>query len=217
MKRAAGFTLIELLLVLGVLALMAAAAFWVYDEVQFRRAVTMEGRNIQSVVASISGQSAQFGSTAYLGVGYAKKTSWNINLPQCLNGWCNDFGSVTKVSPASCWVSGMGAVRSNNGFELQYSDLSKRACVGLLNALGGATPSAVTVMNPNRVYVVFCKPGTLNCSDNGTRQVTQLGQLPNACRGDFKVSIEPQAAADICKTESNRFNLLYYPAPGKRL
>ncbi|WP_254575142.1 pilus assembly FimT family protein [Stenotrophomonas acidaminiphila] len=217
MKRATarGFTLIELLLVLGILAALMGAAFWLYNEVQFQRAVTNEARNLHTVVATVTSQSAAFRSTTYLGNGWGAKSTWSMNLAQCDYGWCNEFGGATGIFPTSCWTSSSGRPQVlNNGFAVSYQNLGQRECQALLSRLGSATPSAIYAQAPVTGWVVLCEPGTPSCSSNGTRLVRMITQQPSMCAGDFRVTIAPTAAFDVCSGDRNTFQLHYYPAVG---
>lgn len=223
MKRSHGFTLIELLLVLGILAAVMGGAFWLFQEVSFQRAVTMEGKNVQTVVASITGASEQFRSTTYLGADYAAKSAWNMNLPNCGSGWCNDFGSVTRVLSLSCWSNKMGPQHVfHNGFEIQYDGLTQRQCQGILGKLGTATPNTIRVWGSRGPqYLVPCepnapaRPGFPACSPNGSLRVTLLNQTPGICGTDnYVFPMSPTIAFDACSEGSNRLQLQYFPAPG---
>lgn len=218
-KRQGGFTLIELLLVLGVMALLLAAGFWLWKEVNFRRAVTMEARNVQTVVATISSNAAAYRSTVYLGNDLsAPKGTWNMNLPACPGGWCNGFGGVTRVSRVSCWHNGMSRPHSrDNGFSVSYEDgtLDKRQCLALLNALGPARPAMVRVVNPGQPsqFFEFCEPGSSGCSTNGTRTSNRFD--PAACSSEYQAPLTLSQQQDICSSETgNRFQLWYLPALG---
>jgi len=223
MKRAAGFTLIELLLALGVLAALMVVSFYLYREVNFHRAVSMETRNINTVVASISSQAASLGSTTFLTATPGVRSTWSMNLPVCQGGWCNAFGQTTQTSYVSCGsASSNGANVRWNGFAITMKNLDQRTCTAMLTNLGGATPPLVGFQTNGTgpvKYVVLCGPTENGCTAAGFKTVGSPFQTPKPCNGDYKTPVSIEAALAICSDaddERNNFVLTYFPARGTK-
>jgi prepilin-type N-terminal cleavage/methylation domain-containing protein len=135
-RRQGGFTLIEILLVIGIIAILAIAAFVIYPQVQSSSRANTEQSNITSISAGIKNLYATTHDYATLTGGIANQAGV---IPPTMNG-----GNATSTATlSSAWsgavtISGSdaaGAASTAVGtrqFRLVYAAMPSAVCIKLI-------------------------------------------------------------------------------------
>lgn len=138
-RNQGGFTLVEILLVLGIIAILAIAAFIIYPQVQASNRANTEQSNLTAITA---GTKNLFGSTR----DYGPATNAVLNVarvfPAGMNG--GKFGSTDTVSSSwsgSVTVTGdtclgvSSAAANTRCFQVLYAGMPSEVCSKLVPGL----------------------------------------------------------------------------------
>jgi prepilin-type N-terminal cleavage/methylation domain-containing protein len=150
-NRNKGFTLIEILLVIGIIAILAIAAFVIFPQVQASSRANNEQNNIATIAAGVKNLYGSAGK--YDGV-----TNDVINVARIFPASMNGGSNATGVSIKSSWdgavsVLPVGAAAPYKNFSITYSAVPAAVCTKLVPAIAanfdkvsvgtGATPTVV--------------------------------------------------------------------------
>lgn len=149
-RNQGGFSLVEILLVLGIIAILAIAAFIIFPQVQASNRANAEQSNITTITAGIKNL---YGATRnYTGVGNPVVNQARI-FPASMNG-----GSFASDAPITSSWSGAVTVAPGTGapprqFTITYADMPSEVCTRLVPGMlqnfvsiavgDGATPAAL--------------------------------------------------------------------------
>lgn len=129
-QKQQGFSLVELLLVLGVIALIAIAAFIIYPSVQAGTQANTESSNITSVVA---GTKNLYGSRGTYG-GVNNDTLRNARIfPSTMVGGNFTAGEAKSVWGNDVTVAPQGTPATR--FSILYADIPTEACIKFVSGV----------------------------------------------------------------------------------
>lgn len=158
-----GFSLIEILITIGIIAVLALAAFIAFPIVQGRLHAKQEASNIRSIQANVRATFlSQNGTYTGLGNGRSAGDRGTANLarifPVSMNG--GDFSQnvpIQAVWGGDVWVwqrpavtTPMGAIAQHKSFGISYDSVPRNVCAPLVMALSDDFRS-ITINN-NEVY-----------------------------------------------------------------
>lgn len=141
-RRQKGFSLIEILLVLGVIAILAIAAFVIYPSVRNRSQANSEVQNLNSIKASINTlYSASGGNYRTLTAGIANQARV---FPSSMNGsnfsasapivssWGGSVSLVVNTAATTTTQTPGGSIPANRSFSITYADVPAAVCLPLV-------------------------------------------------------------------------------------
>ena len=131
-KRNKGFTLIEVLIVLGIAAIVAAAAYFTYNSVRLTNQINEETRNLEILRTGIQNIYANVGTDKYLSLhdgmvaksGFVPSTMVTSSGTKLKNIWSNEY-TISGVTNSSTRV----------GYFTINFDIPKNACEKFLQNL----------------------------------------------------------------------------------
>lgn len=126
-RRNAGFSLVEILLVLGVIAILAVAAFIIFPQVQASSRANQEAQNIKTIIAGVRNLYAI--RTDYVGLETPVVNAAHI-FPRSMNG--GDFSSsatIRHLAGGDVKVEPRDA--DSRRFAVIYHDVPTEICVRL--------------------------------------------------------------------------------------
>lgn len=146
-----GFTLIELLLVLGIIAVLAIAAFIIYPKVQASSEANTEQSNITAIASGVkslfaaTGDYSDGGTFPGIAAGAAGAGGMNTTLisskvipKQMVSGaatMVSSFGQTVDVDSLSAGTAPDPTV-AGRGFQIAYANVSSAVCVKLATGAG---------------------------------------------------------------------------------
>lgn len=145
MKRQAGFSLIELLLVIGLIAIMVVAAFFVYPQVRDRNYVNLENQRLLQVAAVLK--------NLYVGKGvYTGLTTDVANQARAFSKEANEGNYAAGQEIRHIWGGRMSvAPNANPAFmDITYEGVPSDACQKL--STGVAANFKVVSIDGNVVW-----------------------------------------------------------------
>lgn len=160
-KRQQGFSLVELLLVLGVIALIAIAAFIIYPQVQAGTQANTEDTNVTTIAANAKSLFGNAGSYTGLNAGAdvtggQEKAIFPSGLLQGPDG--SGAGAVTNQWGGT--VTAVANATSATKFDITYNKVTDAACVKFVAGIA-ASFDTVTV-DGNSVKAAGSPPNAAN-------------------------------------------------------
>lgn len=166
-----GLSLVELLLVLGVIALIAIAAFIIYPSVQASTQSNTESSNITAVVAATKNL---YGARGNYGTGNITGTLVQARaFPSTMVGGIYTASTVpVNAWGASVTVAGAGTPVGTQ-FAITYSDIPTEACIKFVSGVAANFDLVGTVADPDAIkaagqapdpaaIVTACNAGLVN-------------------------------------------------------
>lgn len=137
-----GFSLIEILLVIGIIAILAIAAFIIYPAVRSRTQANSEVQNLNAIKASINTlYSSTGGNYRTLTAGVANQAR---AFPSTMNGnnfsasapiyssWGGTVSLVVNTAATTAAQTPGGILAANRSFSITYADVPAAVCLPLV-------------------------------------------------------------------------------------
>lgn len=177
LKTQKGFSLIEILIVIGVIAVIALAAFIIYPLARDRLQAKQEAENIRSIQANV--RATFFSKNGdYKGVGNGRGAATGPDrgisnlaraFPSSMNG--GDYSRDAEIKSAwgeTVWVWNRpdvntpgGFIAANKSFGILYEKVPRRVCAPLVTAIASEFRSVningvevQTVTGPNTAKII---------------------------------------------------------------
>lgn len=182
-NKQGGFSLVEILLVLGVIAILAIAAFIIFPQVQAGSRANTEQSNITTITAGV--KNLYGAKRDYTGINAETVNKARI-APSSMNG--GDFATATTLT--SSWNGDVAvAVGADpKTFTVAYADMPSEVCTRLVPGLlqnftgvgfGADAAAAVTDAEGTTALNGQSNPGAVVTSCQGTNGVVSVAFLAN--------------------------------------